>query len=144
MKFYSEVLDKLFDSEEEVTTAETEYNESLVRQEEAKKKVSKEKKALADEIEKADAELDKAYKYYEDAKQEVLLRKKNVDEECQSIMKEAKEYLKDAQANKLRLVEQFAEKFGSYSVSYTGDRAQKEMNRHLSWFDDLINHFWWF
>lgn len=144
MKFYSEVLDKLFDSEAEVEEAENAHAEKLVKQEENKKQISKEKKALSEEIDKADAELDKAYKYYEDSKQEVLLRKKNVDKECQDIMKEAKEYLKDAQTKKLELLEQFTNKFGSYSVSYTGDRAQKEMNRHLSWFDDLVNHFWWF
>lgn len=142
MKYYSEVLNKVFDSEDEVISAEAEYADELKKQEENKKLVSKEKKALAQEIEDADVALDKAYKVYEDAKQQVVEVKREADKKCQDIMKEAKKQLKDAQDVKFAKVQKFNDAYGPYSVSYTGDRALKEMNRHLSWFDDIINSFW--
>lgn len=142
MKYYSELLDKLFDSDEALVKAENDFNDQLLKKEEDKKQISKEKKELSQKIEEAEAALDAAYENYEKAKAKVVELKKETDQKCQDIIKEAKLQLKAAQDCKYARVQSFNEKYGPYSVSYTGDRALKEMNRHLSWFDDLINSFW--
>ena len=142
MKYYSELLDKLFDDDESLVKAENDFNEALLKKEEDKKQISKEKKELSQKIEEAEAALDAAYENYEKAKAQVVELKKETDQKCQDIIKEAKKQLKAAQDSKYARVQSFNEKYGPYSVSYTGDKALKEMNRHLSWFDDLLNSFW--
>jgi hypothetical protein len=68
MKYYSDVLDKLFETEDELKKAESLVEEENKKNEELKKVESKEKKQLSQEIEKADKELDEAYLLYEKAK----------------------------------------------------------------------------
>lgn len=155
MKYYSELLDKLFDDDEQLIKEENRYYElthpdvdtetsvSMSAEETSDKKlISKEKKELSQKIEEADTALDLAYENYEKAKAKVVELKKETDQKCQDIIKEAKKQLRAAQDSKYARVASFNDKFGPYSVSYTGDKALKEMNRHLSWFDDLLNSFW--
>ena len=68
MKFYSEVLEKFFDSEAECKKAEEEQLKLEKEQKEKEKieaaAISKEKKNLANAIEEADLNLSKAYQNY--------------------------------------------------------------------------------
>lgn len=141
MKYYSDVLDKLFETEDELKKAESLVEEEKKKNEELKKVESKEKKQLSQEIEKADKELDEAYLLYEKAKQDMINLKKETDKKCAEILDNAKKQLKEAQNKKFDCIKKFNDQFGPYKVSYTGDRALTEMNRHFSWFDDLISNF---
>ena len=72
MKYYSETLKQLFDSEEAVKTAEEEHAIALKNKEELeaqqKAELSKQKKELADKIDKAKAAYDEAYDAFDRSK----------------------------------------------------------------------------
>lgn len=146
MKFYSEILNKLFDSEEEVKTAEDSYRKEQ-EEKEAKKKaealaVSKEKKELALAIDEAESNLNKAYDEYEEAKAEV---KKILDEsnkQMLEIITPAKKKIEEAQKAKFKAIADFNSKFGVYTTQYSGDRAYKEFNRAKSWINDMFDKIW--
>lgn len=148
MKFYSEKLEKFFDSEDECKKAEEDLNTlpSMPYQEcdtttDVEKADSKDRKQYAKKIEEADKALEEEYAKYEEAKKKIIQLKKKCDEECEKILVEAKKQLKVAQDKKFAAVQKFNEKFGPYTISYTGDKALKEMRRH---FDTNADLFHWF
>ena len=137
MKFYSEKLEKFFDSEAECKKAE----EENLNKSEIEKVDSKDRKIYAKVIEEADKALEEEYAKYEEAKKKIIQLKKKCDEECEKILLDAKKELKVAQDKKFAAVQKFNEKFGPYTISYTGDKALKEMRRH---FDTNADLFHWF
>lgn len=137
MKFYSEKLEKFFDSEAECKKAE----EENLNKSEIEKVDSKDRKTYAKVIEEADKALEEEYAKYEEAKKKIIQLKKKCDEECEKILFDAKKELKVAQDKKFAAVQKFNEKFGPYTISYTGDKALKEMRRH---FDTNADLFHWF
>ena len=149
MKFYSEKLEKFFDSEAECKKAEEEDLNTLLSmpyQEcdttiNVEKADSKDRKQYAKKIEEADKALEEEYVKYEEAKKKIIQLKKKCDEECEKILFDAKKELKVAQDKKFAAVQKFNEKFGPYTISYTGDKALKEMRRH---FDTNADLFHWF
>ena len=62
--YYSELLDKNFDSKEGCLKAEKEYNEKIQKQEEEKNKIEEEKQALKNKIEALKDEVVDYYKKY--------------------------------------------------------------------------------
>lgn len=53
MKYYSEVLDKMFDDDKELVKAEEAHQKAIQEKEEKEKKLADERKARADEVEEA-------------------------------------------------------------------------------------------
>jgi hypothetical protein len=53
MKYYSEVLNKMFDDDKELVKAEEEHQKAIQEKEEKEKKLADERKARADEVEEA-------------------------------------------------------------------------------------------
>lgn len=145
MKFYSEHTKKFYDSEEDCKNAEEEFNRQKAEKEEEEKSkmlaVSKEKKELANAIETADANLNKAYEEYELAQKEA---KKIMDEAIQKsneILTPAKENIKNAQVEKYKAISAFNKKYGTYTTTYTGDKAYNEFRRTSDWIDNLFSKF---
>ena len=145
MKFYSELLNKVFDSADACEIAEKKYTEEK-EAEEAKKKelansVSKEKKELSIAIEAAESNLNKAYDDYEVAKEEVRKILEESNQKALDILNPAKEAIKKAQEEKYQAISVFNKRFGLYTTQYTGDRAYKELKRATSWINDLFKFF---
>jgi Skp family chaperone for outer membrane proteins len=90
MKYYSENLKKLFDSEEELTKAEKEHEEELTKKQE-----------LADTKKQRAEEVELAYKKTLEAREK------------------ANELIKEADKAYLELRDKFVEDFGSYHMTYS-------------------------
>ena len=142
MKFYSEQLDKCFDTASECEQAELELKTRQEEEQKALEEKSSEKKKYAKAIEIADAELEDEYKKFEEAKKNAKQILAEAEKKCDEILDSARESLYTSQQKKLKAIQEFNEKFGPYNVQYTGEKARREMTKHLSWLDNLINSFW--
>ena len=64
MKYYSEKLNKLFETENELVSAEKAHDDEVAKQKKAKEAAAAERKARAEEVEKAREAKNKACKHY--------------------------------------------------------------------------------
>lgn len=166
--FYSEILDKYFDSKRECREAEIQHDAEQrtlkaaaeaekVKQDELNQKrkaeldaVSKEKKALSDAIDEAKQKVTEAEQEYELACDAYKKRVAEAKEAYNKTVEEAKETLlvpavnktKEAQQAKYEAVKAFNDKFGTYTVKYTGDQAYNEMMKTMREFNKIFNNFW--
>ena len=147
MKYYSEVLHKNFDTVKELEAAE---KAEAKKQEEAKEelvKVTNEKKAMAKKVEDASEALQEAYNKYDLAKEDVAKIIAEAKLEIEEILKPAKEAIKEAQKNRYDAIAEFSNKYGKYSVVYTGDKAYQEMQRARRYMDNIFKNsffdIWW-
>lgn len=133
MKFYSEKLDQLFSTIEDLETAE---NSSKAKK--SKKQVKEEpvceptRKDLAAKIDAAEAALKDAYANYEATKLKAEELSKKYLEEIDKMMIPAKEAITTAEKNRYQAIKEFNKYFGGYQVTYTGDRAAEEMLKALT------------
>ena len=142
MKYYSEVLHKTFDTEKELLAAE---KEELKKQEEEKAeltKISNDKKAMAKKVEEADEKLQEAYANYDLAKEEISKIIEETNNKINEISEPALKAIRDAQKNKYDAITDFSQKYGKYSVVYTGEKAYQEMQRTKRYIDSLLKNFW--
>lgn len=138
--------------------------------------VSKERKELSEAIEEAENRLDIVRAKYEDASKQADALLTEASEQAEKDLKEAEEAynrvhkdvnkrladarikakellapakkeVEEAERAKFNALLKFSERFGSYNVRYTGDRAAKEYNRMQKQleraFDGLFNNFNW-
>ena len=147
MKYYSDIVNKVFDSEEECVNAEKEFNEKKEAAEAERKAkaalVSKEKKELSDAVEAAESKLSKAYEEYDLAKEEVKKILEESNQKALDILNPAKEAIREAQKERYTAISEFNKKYGIYTAQYTGDRAFKEFKRATNWIEDFFNRFTW-
>ena len=139
--FYSELLNKYYDTEKDCKKAEQEYEEAKKKDELTKAQVSKEKKALADEVEKAEHELNSAYHDLEVAYKEADKLINDTRVEARKIISEAKNKVNMAQKEKYQALSKFNEKFGAYTTIYSGDKALEELRRMNSWTNSIFGGF---
>lgn len=135
MKFYSEKLDKLFDTPEDLQAAETSKK---------KKKVSAEqpvvdetatvptRKELAAAVEAADEQVKQAYADYETAKVKVEELSKKYLDEINSLLDPAQKAVKEAERLRYEAIRNFNDSYGAYQVTYTGARAADEMMKAIN------------
>ena len=138
MKFYSEKLDKMFDTMEELIAAET-----------SKKKKKKDvaatpveelpvepavptRKELAAAVEDADAKVKEAYSNYEAAKVHAEELSKKYLEEINAILEPAQKAVKEAETARYEAIRNFNDSYGAYQVTYTGARAAEEWAKSLN------------
>lgn len=138
MKFYSEVLEKVFDDVDTLNSEEAAYQQKLAEQKAKEGAITSRKKELAKAIEVADNELDAAYEAYEEAKKTCDEMREETKRLIAEIMEPATQIVKTAQAKRLEAIQNFNKEFGAFRTTYTGDRAQKEFERSLSSFDTLF------
>lgn len=138
MKFYSEVLEKVFDDVDTLNSEEAAYQQKLAEQKAKEDAITSRKKELAKAVEVADNELDAAYEAYEEAKKTCDEMREETKRLIAEIMEPATQIVKTAQAKRLEAIQNFNKEFGAFRTTYTGDRAQKEFERSLSSFDTLF------
>lgn len=133
MKYYSEITKKLYDDEEALFEEEVAFAEAAERAEEEKKlaeqKVSARKKELSKCIEDADDALDLAHQMLAEAKVKCKEILDTANKEVSEVMNGATKAVKEAEIVRIKAVEEFNKEFGPFKVSYTGDRARREMER---------------
>lgn len=135
MRFYSDVLKKVFDTEEQLLAEEEKAKEAAEA-----KKVTKAK--LAKNVEDADKALDEAYVQLDEAKKAVAELQKEYDAKVDAIMNPAKDCVKDCIKKRAEAIRAFNEKFGVYTTTYTGNRALNEMLKLESTLDKFWNRFY--
>lgn len=156
MKYYSEKLDKLFDTDEQLVAEELKADEEARKAEEEKaakeKAVSSKKKELARLVDEADKKFNEAEKKYAEAKSEAKKRysdfvkkqKEELDKFYEENLKEVNdcvEALKAAESERYGAIKNYNKEFGIYKRYVTEEEAEKCLKRSLSIFDDLFD-FW--
>ena len=146
MKFYSEILNKNFDSAKECTEAEEKYNREKKEKQEALDKAveesNKTKKELSKVIESAETEVDEANSLYEVAKEKAQQIIKDANIKACDILNAAKEKVKEAEHKRYEAISNFNKKFGPYSTTLTGDKAANEYKKMLRGFDNIFTDLW--
>lgn len=158
MKYYSETLNTLFDTQEELILAEAaqfEPEELEQPEEEAKEievapveETAVTKKQLANAVEEADELVKEAYANYEAAKVKAEELSRAYLAEVDAIMEPAKQLVRDAEQARYEAIKKFNEVYGAYHVTYTGAKAADEMvkamNRINRRANRLFGDLFWF
>jgi hypothetical protein len=142
MRYYSDELKKFFDTEEECKKAE-----SLAQTDKQLKKVKK--TAMAKAVEEAETSLDNAYKEFEDAKKRVEELQKEFDakvaeiqqeydSQVDAIMNPARGKVKECLKTREDAIKSFNKEFGTYTTTYTGDKAFSMIDKLLESFFNFI------
>lgn len=164
MKYYSEKLNKHFNTEKECLKAEKQYerekqfiknnkslNEFETPEEIAKDKVnkslvSKEKKEYADKIKLAEEKLDEANNEYSIAQDKAAKILEESNKQIKEILDSAKNKVTEAERARRDALLEFNKKFGVYTAHYTGEKAIEEFNKSITRFNepiyDLFRYFW--
>lgn len=132
MKFYSEKLKKLFETEAEVIEAEKIFDNKLAEKENSKK-------ALSQRIEEAEKNLDKAYQDYDAAKERAAKILDESNKQVMEILNEAKLKVAEAERARTDAIVNFNQNFGVYRANYSGERAIRESDRVHKLVEDLFN-----
>lgn len=135
MRYYSDELKKLYDSEEDLVKAESEAKQTQKLAEESKK-------TLAKNIECANARVEEAYEKYEQVKQQASDIIKEARDKVTNILTPAKKEIEDAEHAKAQAIQKFNSKYGVYTTTYTGDKAEKEYNRIVNHFNNIFKDAW--
>lgn len=138
MKYYNTNTKECYGTPEECEEANKAY---LVKVEEENKKVEadkKEKKELAANIETADKELQSAYDEFEKVKAKAAKILEDSNKQVEDMLESARKNIKEAENHKCECIKKFNEKFGTYKVYYSGERAEQEFNNALKWIDWLF------
>jgi hypothetical protein len=134
MKYYSEKLNKMFDTEAALKDAEKALADANVKKEVGKKE-------LAKNIEQAEINLDKAYQAYDDAKNEAARILDESNKQVIKILNDAKAKVAEAEKARTDAIVQFNAQFGVYRANYSGERAVRESNRVNKLVEDLFKMF---
>lgn len=135
--FYSEALNKYFDSEEECIKQELiEKNKNEIKQKSisVEEQKAESRKQAAKVVESAERAVSEAYDELKKAEDKARIAYKN-------IVNPAKEKLQKAEKQRLEAIIDFNKKFGVYTKRYTGQEANDEFLRSLTYIEDLFNIF---
>ena len=145
MKFYSEELEALYDSPEQLEAAEKAAAAKKAA-EEARRKQQIEnnvklKKELAGAIDAADETLNLAYKHLADTKAECKKLADETNAKIREMLNAARKSVTDAEKARVNAISEFNKKFGPFQKCYSGDKAKEELQRMNSIFDELFGMF---
>lgn len=152
MKYFSEKLNKVYNSEAECQAAEMAFDaeqkakaerEAAIKEQENKVAIqtSKRKKELAKAVDDAEAKVAKAYEDYEVVKEEIKKLTEEYNKKISDLTNPAKEAITQAQRERFQAISEFNKEFGAYTTIYSGNRALEEMKRANSWINDIFNGF---
>lgn len=140
MKYYSEKLNRMFDSVKQLKAEEAAASvEQTIKEEptiEDAKEQAPTKKQLAADVTAAEDALKKAYTEYDIAKKKANDLSEAYLKEISAILDPAKKAVKDAERAKYEAIDRFNKAYGPYQIVITGSRAAEEMLRAL---DELRN-----
>lgn len=132
MKYYSEILTKLFDSQKELEDAEKAYKET-------QKSKDNTKKELSQKIEAADAAVDAAYKNYEEARVYAAKLMEESNKQIIEILEAAKDEITNAEKARTDAIVEFNRQFGTYRANYSGERAKRESERIANMVNNIFS-----
>lgn len=135
MKFYSEKLNKLFDTPEELQAAETLKKKKKAVAEQPivdEAATVPTRKELASAVEAADERVKQAYADYETAKGKAEELSKKYLEEINALLDPAQKAVKEAERLRYEAIRNFNDSYGAYQVTYTGAKAADEMMKAIS------------
>lgn len=159
MKFYSEKLDRMFDTPEALAEAEAAENvectcnnvddtfkdrvKKFVKTS-VKEDVNKipSKKQLAATVDAADEKVREAYAEYEVAKKQIEELSKTYLESVNTILTPVKEAVTKAEEERYAAIREFNKYYGAYQTVLTGDRAAKEMIRAINEINSNQRKIW--
>ena len=146
MKYYSEKLDKVFDTAEELLDAEKSTKKKTKKGITEEVVTTKEpevptKKQLAAEVEQADEAVKAAYADYETAKAKAEDLYKEYLAAIDALLEPAKKAVKDAEQKRYEAIRKFNDVYGAYQVTYTGARAAEELVKAINSFNSKTNRF---
>lgn len=140
MKYYSENLNILFDSQEELEKAEKEATERKEKEAAEKAQVSKEKKACSDIVKAADAKVEDAREKFLAARKEAREILDEADKKAREVIRAASKELSAAQEERYDALKNFNDKYGPYTMSFTGEKAYTEWKKAVEMFNNFFNH----
>lgn len=132
MKYYSEVLQKLFDDEKSLKAEEKAFNDKNLQKENTKKE-------LSHKIEAAEAAVDAAHKNYETTRQEAAKLMDESNKQILRMMNDAKAKITAAEKARTDAIVAFNQQFGTYRANYTGERAKRESERVNKMINDIFS-----
>ena len=136
MKFYSEKLDKLFDTPEALAEAEAGAKKKGTKKAITEKVIEEPaqitRKQLSADVEAADEAVKEAYANYETAKVKAEELSKKYLDEVNAILEPAQKAVKDAERKRYEAIKKFNDNFGAYQVTYTGARAADELVKAIN------------
>ena len=135
MKFYSEKLDKLFDTPEELQAAETPKKKKKAVAEQSivdETATVPTRKELATAVEAAEERVKQAYADYETARGKAEELSKKYLEEINAILDPAQKSVKEAERLRYEAIRNFNDSYGAYQVTYTGAKAADEMMKAIN------------
>lgn len=136
MKFYSEKLNKMFDSEKELVAEEKIFDDKNLIKENTKKE-------LSNRIEAAECAVDAAHKNYDAVRQEAAKLMEESNQQIQNMLNKAKERITQAEKERTDAIVAFNQQFGTYRANYTGERAKRESERINKMVDDMFKVIRW-
>lgn len=144
MKIYSdykELEGTVFNTVKDCQIAEAKVDaEKAQAVEQARKaEATKKKKELANAVSKADDAVAKAYSEYEIAKQEVRKILEESNTRMEKILGPAKSAVTKAENVRFEAIKAYNREFGPYQSVYTGERAEKELQRFNQQFNSTFN-----
>lgn len=172
--YYSEKLNKMFDTEEACRAAEDRQEDIKVEKshknwmglksckQDCKKNettsncssnkctnnlsnTTKEKKELANAVELAEKNLQEACQNYELKKEEAKKLRKECEQKIVDLLEPARKAIDDANLAKYEAIKNYNAKYGTYTVTYSGDKAFEEYRRLTHDIFDAARLFWdWF
>ena len=145
MKYYSEILDQMFDSGEALIDAEMAHVTKLEKEEAERKAkesaLTNRKKELAKNIETCELNLEAAYKQLEEAKRSAQSIIDAATKNAQEMVKPAIENVNNLQRDRVKAISAFNKEFGPFKTAYTGERAQQEFERLNKVFNRFFEPF---
>ena len=142
---YKELAGQVFDTIEACAAAERAIDKSRNEAKEQNAKVSARKKELATAVEVADKAVKDAYDAHSKAKEEVRQMLEATNKKMMDILAESEAKVTNAEVAKRDAILAYNKEFGPYQAVYSGDRAQRELDRVIKQFDntfaDIIRKF---
>lgn len=139
MKYFSEKLNKTYDTVEALELAEKEYEEKQNALAKATNEVSNEKRKLATAVEAAEKNLADAYAHYDTTIEECKKIQEEANKKITEKLSPAKKLVKEAEKRKYDALVAFNNKYGVYTTTYTGKKAYDEFKRTCAWMDEIFN-----
>ena len=144
MKYFSEVLNKTFDSVSELETEEKRFEAQKAKEIEEAHKKEDTKKKLVQAIEQEEKNVDSAYDELESAREKCKVILEESNKKVETILTEAKEKVRVAEQKRLNAIREYNKLYGTYKVYYDNlktdaDRARVE--RQVNSLFDLFDFF---
>ena len=132
MKYYSEILNKLFDSKEQLKVEELAFKERQTQKDNTKKELSQ-------KIEAAENAVDVAYKHYEEARAYAAKLMEESNKQIIEILEAAKAEITNAEKARTDAIVEFNRQFGTYKANYSGERAKRESERVANMINNIFS-----